>query len=538
MNKTKVKKCWLKNVEETHPHIELPIDEHKLIGRTRDTGLADTLVSKQHLKVRADFDKKCVIIEQLGMNASVLNGITLEHGKPHTAYNGDIIEIIPSKYPYKIHFEFNEAMDSNQSTNGDIKKRRRMNDDNDSVPPVIKRLRWQIDVVKDVKLPFSNDKQWESFNKGQLIVYTMANCKASSKIAAYDMDGTLITTRSGKVFPQDVDDWKMAFGNVVKIIKEKHADDYKIVILTNQAGISSGKTKLADIKKKIENIAKALTVPIQAFIATGDNYFRKPLTGMWQTLCEQKNDSVTVSIESSYYVGDAAGRPENKAIKRKKDHSSVDRLMALNLNVTFFTPEEHFMNANVQHWIRPEFQPKDISCGKMNLIEPPTSLIASNDLEIIIMVGGPGSGKSQFCKEHLEPKNYEIVSRDVIGTWQKCVDRLNDCIRAKRKVVIDNTNGDIESRARYINAAKKYKVPCRCFVMNTSFKHAEHNIAFRELTDSKHSKISKLVLNSYKKHFKEPTLEEGFVEIVRVNFIPSFQSDKERSLYEMYLLST
>lgn len=148
------------------------------------------------------------------------------------------------------------------------------------------------------------------------------------------------------------------------------------------------------------------------------------------------------------------------------------------------------------------------------------------------------TGKSRFCKENLENNDYEIVSRDILGSWQKCVDRVNDCLKSRRKVVVDNTNGDRDSRARYINAAKKHKVPCRCFVMTTSFKHAEHNIAFRELTDTKHSKINKIVLNSYKKNYVEPSIEEGFSEIVRVNFVPTFKDEREKSLYEMYLLSS
>lgn len=536
MNEMVPKQCFLKSVNETHPHIELNANDAIFVGRTPETKLCDTFVSKKHIQLRADFDKNVVIFEVLGINVSTLNGKILERNKEYTACNGDIIEVIQSKYPYKIHFvncEIDKPMIQIEP------RKRKLSSDSKMEIENGKRRKWQIHLVRDSKLPFPNETTWESFNDGKLIVYTAPDCVASNKIGAYDMDGTLITTKSGKVFPTNADDWKLAYGTVINTLKAKYADKYKIAILTNQAGVSSGKTKLVDIKKKIENILKTLSIPIQVFISTGEGVFRKPLTGMWQALCDHKNENIIIDTENSYYVGDAAGRPENKIMKRKKDHSCVDRLLALNLNLTFFTPEEHFLKGKMEKWVQPEFNPQLVwSNISINLIEPQDSKLTSTNLELIVMVGGPGSGKSRFCKDNLALNNYEVINRDRIGTWQKCVDRVNDCLKAGQKVVVDNTNGNRESRLRYINAAKKNNVSCRCFVMATSFKHAEHNVAFRELIDSSHSKISKIVLNGYKKNYEEPSLDEGFVEIVRVNFVPKFDNESEKTLYGMYLLSS
>lgn len=397
MENPKKSRCLLKSVNGTHPHIEISADNDTFVGRTRESQVADTLVSKKHLKVRADFDKKCVIFEILGLNPSTLNGVSLEKDKEHKAYNGDIIEIIPSKYPYKVHFELEEVKPK-PSEKLDRKRKRSTEDQATADLPLVKRMKWKIDVFLDTK-QHGPGTSWESYNNGQLLVYTPPNCKPSEKIAAYDMDGTLIKTQSGKVFPTSVDDWKLAFGTVTTMLKSKYADGFKIVILTNQAGVTSGKTKVSDIKKKIENIIKSLGIPVQAFIATGDNCFRKPLTGMWQALCDHKNGNVPVDINRSYYVGDAAGRPENKAMKKKKDHSLVDRLMALNLHLEFFTPEEHFLKAPRQNWTKPEFDPKDFLNRTVQLINNPRTTIASVDMELIVMVGAPGTGK--FIKKKI-----------------------------------------------------------------------------------------------------------------------------------------
>lgn len=114
------------------------------------------------------------------------------------------------------------------------------------------------------------------------------------------------------------------------------------------------------------------------------------------------------------------------------------------------------------------------------------------------MVGCPGSGKSHFANNHLKLKKYNVINRDKLGSWQKCVSAMEKSLSAKECVVIDNTNPDKESRKRYIDAAKKFKCIIRCFVMNTSVKHAKHNNLFRELTDSNHTVINEMVFNSFK----------------------------------------
>ena len=559
MNESNQSKCLLKSVHDIHPDIEITSSEPIFIGRTTETRIEDTLVSKKQINLRANFESQKVTLKVIGVNASGMNGEALEKNRTYTAQEGDIVEVLHRKYPYRVCF-VHEPIERNlttESTNGvdnspekvsncsngaEARKRKLSSSTGRFVQEernqLSKKRKWLIDLYLDAKLPFPDDAQWESFNSGQLICYTPIGMAARNRIAAYDMDGTLIATQSGKVFPKDANDWKIAFSTVCPVIREKHEAGFKIVIMTNQAGVSKGRTKLSDLKTKIENIIKRLNVPVQVFIATGNGCFRKPLTGMWQALCSLKNSDIAIDSQNSFFVGDAAGRPENKLIKRKKDHSTVDRLMALNCGLIFFTPEQHFLRAREEKWFKPDFVPNTVIANDQLIESPKGAKIEVDALEVIVMVGGQGSGKSHFTKVHLEPLGYKIVSRDVLGTWQKCVDRLNDHIKAGEKVVVDNTNGTREMRDRYLQAAKKLQVPCRCFLMNTRPKHAEHNIAFRELINATHSKISSIILNGYRKNFEEPTLKEGFSEIVRVNCVPKFDSDHHRDLYSMYLLSS
>lgn len=536
-------KLLLRNVAGSHPNIEITSIEPFFLGRTRESCIEDVLVSRNHINMVADFGKQHIKLKVLGLNPSSLNGNVLERNKEYTIMEGDVIEVLHTKYAYEVCF-VDEKPDDNNKENGPIDEKedgrgikRKLSFPDEQNKP--KKRKWKADIFLDAKLPFPDDPQWQSYNRNQLVVFTPVGLKGASKIAAYDMDGTLIATKSGRVFPKDVDDWKIAFPTITNCLKEKVADEYKIVVFTNQAGISKGKTKLGDFKKKIEKIAEALKVPMQVFIATGDSFFRKPLTGMWQALCMFHNDNVELDLVHSYYVGDAAGRPENKSMKKKKDHSSVDRLLALNLGIPFLTPEEQFLKAKAQKWNEPVFNPMSFCQeAEQNLDLQKLKLkLDGTKPEVILMVGGPGSGKSYFAQS-ITSYGYEIVSRDILGSWQKCVDRVNDCIEAGRKVIVDNTNGTKDERGRYISAAKKHKVPCRCFHMATSDKHAEHNIAFRELTDPTHTKINSIVLNGQRKRYESPDLQEGFKDIFEIDFVPKFENESDRLLYSMYLLSS
>jgi bifunctional polynucleotide phosphatase/kinase len=237
------------------------------------------------------------------------------------------------------------------------------------------------------------------------------------------------------------------------------------------------------------------------------------------------------------FILSTAGRNESKFPKRKKDHSAADRLFAMNLNLSFYTPEEHFLNEKDRGkvWIKPAFNPTILD-DTINLIEPADAKITSDIQEIIILVGFPASGKSFFCKKYMKSAGYEIVNRDTLSTQQKCLAAIDAALKRGKSCVIDNTNPDISSRKRYIDEARKFNIPIRCFFFTTTYEQSRHNNKFRELTDSSHAKIHDMIFHVYKNKFVEPTTKEGFSEIVKVNFLPKFDKNEHKTLYNMYLL--
>jgi len=165
------------------------------------------------------------------------------------------------------------------------------------------------------------------------------------------MDGTLITTKSGKVFPKDKNDWKFLLPQTVSRLQSffETNEDFKFVIFTNQGGCKTD-SQLNEMKSKIETIVRQIGVPVLAFVAPGKNKFRKPHTGGWESFIRDYNGGVQPNLIKSFYCGDAAGR--------KKDHAKSDRLFALNVGITFKTPEEVFQNlSRPQEFEMPLFDP-------------------------------------------------------------------------------------------------------------------------------------------------------------------------------------
>ncbi|XP_017471555.1 PREDICTED: uncharacterized protein F21D5.5 [Rhagoletis zephyria] len=513
--------CLLQPMESDYTAIDLSSGKN-VIGRTRETGIRDVRCSKRQLELDVDMEKPCAKMRVIGINPCSVNGLMVMQNTECKLEHGDIIELVYGKHQFELQFKPPPLAESKTNQKN------------------VQRLQSTADEISSVsKNCVSGSGHWESIENGAMMVYTDAGVKAANKIAAYDIDGTIITTKSGNVFPKHADDWQIIYPEVRKKLKLLHQSGYKICFFTNQGGIASGKIKLDDFKRKIKEILQKLDVPVQVFIAVEEGLYRKPLTGMWQYLVEHQNEIVEIDLAKSFYVGDAAGRPESGSgkNKRKKDHSLTDRRFAANIGVSFYTPEEHFLAKPTEQWIKPEYEPAEVvNNTHIPLLEPENVELPSDETEMIIMVGLPGSGKSFFCREYLEKHNYTIANADKAGSTQTCIKICEKALADGKSCVVDNTNVDVESRKKFIKLAQQYKVPCRCFVMNVPVDQVRHNIKYRQLTDKSHSKINEMVFNMMKKKYTDPSKDEGFSHTVKVNLKPKFKSAVEEQLYKLYLL--
>lgn len=82
------------------------------------------------------------------------------------------------------------------------------------------------------------------------------------KIASFDIDGTIIKTKSGRKFATGPADWVFWDKSVPKKLKEYDENGYRIVFFTNQAGVEKGNAKLQDLMSKFEAIVESIDCPV------------------------------------------------------------------------------------------------------------------------------------------------------------------------------------------------------------------------------------------------------------------------------------
>ena len=247
-----------------------------------------------------------------------------------------------------------------------------------------------------------------------------------------------------------------------------------------------------------------------------------------------RNGNIQIDQSNSFYCGDAAGRVRGKG---KKDFSCSDRLFALNAGLKFYVPEELFLKRKcLEEIVMPTFDPKRLMKKAPQALDPANAKLNVPHQEVVLMVGVQGSGKSYFAETNFGKAGYVIVSNDRTGGKEKSLNLMKKCLGDGKSVVIDNTHVNPEAREKYVDMASKFKIPCRCFVMATTLGQVKHNIVYREIIDKEHIHIGDPLINGYLKNYKEPTMEEGFNEIVKVNIVPEFKYEQHRDLYHMHLV--
>lgn len=387
---------------------------------------------------------------------------------------------------------------------------------------------------KRTRAPATADSESSWSETGQLM-YCNFSSTPSSKILGFDMDSTLIATKSGRTFPTNDQDWRILYTEIPSKLQSMQAEGYRILIFTNQKGIQQGHQDKKGMQNKIKAILTELNINALVMVSCGDDEFRKPCTGMWDYFIKNLNGGIQVDLQESKYVGDAAGRP--KTGKRKEDFNDTDLKYALNIGIPFETPEKFFLG-EVDNYPLPEVNPKNIKKnGSVFKGQSDNEGLASNSIEVIIFVGSPGSGKSTFWKNYLSA--YTRVNNDTLKTKEKCLKVMRQSLESRKSCVIDNTNPTAQVRSEYLKVAKEFNVPVRCFIFSIPKGMAFHLDTLRKINaHRKHlsKRVGSIPIHKFFKDFEKPELSEGFTEIKEVELVGGpFDNPIDESLFYSFV---
>lgn len=176
------------------------------------------------------------------------------------------------------------------------------------------------------------------------------------KIAAFDLDGTLVDTTSGLKFARNPSDWKWFNAKVPSVLKDlQNNEKYLVVIFTNQGGVvASPKSSKSYINftSRVNQVQRKLGLADDLLVLASPkrpasknatnvssvelhDQARKPNVGMWEELAKYLTlQGYEIDLKESFFVGDAAGRPG--------DFLDSDKVFAEKAAIKFQIPEDIF----------------------------------------------------------------------------------------------------------------------------------------------------------------------------------------------------
>lgn len=299
------------------------------------------------------------------------------------------------------------------------------------------------------------------------------------KFLILDLDWTLIRptttlnrpTLSGGPFSTQPDDWIIIPGRIERL-NDFIREGYSIAIISNQKVRGKGKM-LENTTNRMQNVYNffklyfpdiVLLYAIDETTKADPNNplstFRKPGIG-WSYYLK--------FLPGSLFCGDAVQDPTS--LTRSWGYSDSDRQFATNIGLPFYTPEEVFPQ-----------------------IQLPNELFTIPKV-VLILVGPPGSGKTEYSKSH--PDFIHIESDLYKSNITKIEKVFRQALSLQQRVIIDATNPTRERRLQLIKIASEYNAPVGIVLFLNSGKW--------NVRPSGREPISKMAYNMYWSRFEEPT---------------------------------
>lgn len=293
------------------------------------------------------------------------------------------------------------------------------------------------------------------------------------RIALFDLDGTLITSKRGKRWAADNDDWIFQ-GDVPGVLQRCATEGWRVAIVTNQSEWTKSDAPRAKIQSVLDALLLANAWVPWCLVSTGstrDTTYRKPARGLYDILLKELGVAED-AVAELLMCGDAAG-PD--ALSPEYRWADSDAAFARTIGASFKTPEEIF--------------------GRMSAI----SSAGVHGQEIVILMGNMGSGKSTSGK-NLADHGYVHLEQDVLGSARAVLREAHLAAAAKKSVVVDASHATALSREPYIALAKAHGIRYRILW------HIRDGRPYNALRPHPVPEVAYAV---YSKRFEDPRLDDS-----------------------------
>ena len=216
--------CLLRCDSNSHPDLVLPHSQEVVLGRGDKTKIVDRRCSRTQLKLVADCQKKRVVVTQLGLNQSSCNDKAIGVGNNITLYYKDTLCFLEGKHRHIIMF--NPPPSPGKKRQAEERDVPLSSSPTKKLKPA-KPVPW-LDTSSGRLVAGDDGKggEWRELAGGKFYVRMVNSDLGGEKIAAFDIDGTLITTQSGRVFPKDINDWRVKVVEVGSSLLEIFCSDH------------------------------------------------------------------------------------------------------------------------------------------------------------------------------------------------------------------------------------------------------------------------------------------------------------------------